>query len=466
MRIEAEIETGIQASRSLEQLDGGVAGTSYWDLDFYIIPSLDFTYNAEAYECDQWNRPAPDPKAKRYGTAMRVCVRPDLDARSMGVRMYGIESWNFTRDEFTQSAVDHSGLPSADGLTVIACIPGSIVCSFRTEFIQEFFLYYGTVQGFGNVLLQYADDSSAVQRRLEPSIPVIPGREMQEEINEMKFDQVIARSSLVRLETLVTEEVQFEDPCEFDHEVTEWWIDEDINDRYMYIGILVGTLIGICSLLLCCWCLPLCYKNEGEEHDKQQNVEVNVDIKSDQHEEQHSKKQLLGAKGGSDGLTESDSSSRDGLLKDKRGSRTVPHGGDEGKPTDDDVCFDQKSHPGTKTFKKLVKKVAKEMDKEYCPAVYKAIKKKANGAGSRFYVGKGPFFEPEKSELIVRIGLAYTNAFTGGSSNDLLLLEDNEKKKSKKSIKKSSSRRSSGKDGNVTITTGSKKKIHKRLSAK
>jgi hypothetical protein len=388
----------------------------------------------------------------------------------MGIRMFGIESWNFTRDEFTQSAVDYAGLPSADGLTVISCIPGSIVCSFRTEFIKEFHESYGTVQGFGNVLLQYSfeGDSSAVQRRLEPSIPVIPGREMQEEINEITFDQVIAGRSVVRLETLVTETVLLVDPCAFDHEIEEWWINEDINDRYMYIGILVGSLIGICTLLLCCWCLPaLCCKDEEEEHQKG-NVEVNVEIKSEQHEEQKTniQKNLFGAMGSSGGLTESDSSSSDGLLKDKKGSRTIPHGGEKRKPTNDDVCFDQKSHPGTKKFQKLVKKVAKEMKKEFCPPVYKEIKKKAKVAGFRFYVGKGPFFEPEKSELIARIGLAYTDALTGGSSNDLIRQKDKETKKTKTTIKKSSSRKSSGKDGNVTISTGSKKKMKKKLSTK
>jgi hypothetical protein len=35
------------------------------------------------------------------------------------------------------------------------------------------------------------------------------------------------------------------DPCKFEHEFTEWWVEEDIKDRYKYIGIVVVTGISI-----------------------------------------------------------------------------------------------------------------------------------------------------------------------------------------------------------------------------
>lgn len=440
------MERGIETSRSLAQLEGGFAGSSYLDLDLFAISSQNLTHNAEAYECDQWHRPVADLKPKRSGSSVRVCVRPDAEARTMGVKMLGIESWNFTRDGFSQGAIDYGGLPSANGLTIVSCIPGSPVCSFRTEFIREFYDSFGAVQGFGTVLLQYAfqkDGNSAIQRRLQSRAPIALGRNMQEEMEE-NFDsaQGMAGSSSVRMETLVTEEIQ--QGCEFDHKVTEWWIDQDINDRYMYISILVGALVGICALLLCCWLLPpFFYKNEEDEPEKQ-NVAVNVNVNSEHHEEHHSNvrsskslsRRLLH---GADGSTDLDSSSsKDGVIRDKRQLCTVPHGDEGCWPTDDDVCFDQNSHPGTKKFKRLLKQVAKEMDEAYSPSVYRVIKKKLRATGTRFYVGKDPYFEPEKPDLVDRIGVAYTDAWSAISSND----EDNVTTKSKRSIKRTSSRRS------------------------
>eukprot|EP00980_Cylindrotheca_fusiformis_P013314 scaffold3389_cov119-Cylindrotheca_fusiformis.AAC.6 len=461
IRIEAAIEAGIdEISRSLTQIDGGNAGTSYIDIDIFVLPPENSTYHAEAFECDQWNHPVPEPEPKTTGMSVRVCVVPDEEARKMGIRIYGIESWNFTRDEFTQEAVEYGGIPAADGLTIISCVPGSTICSFKTEFIREFYDVDSAVQGVGTVLLQYSFTSPtlASQRRLHSSAPTLTTRHMQE-VETLKFDQVVAGRSNVGMETPVAEKIQLEGPCEFDHEATEWWIDQDINDRYMYIAILVGSLIGVCCLLLCCWLLPpLCPRDQEEQEVKNQNVKVNVDLNSEQTENQNSKlqnvkslsKRLFGSFPGT-------TSSGDGVFRNKLQSRAVPHGGVHHAPTDDDVCFDQKSHPGTRNFRKVVKQVAREIDEEYSPVVYKAINKRMSKSGSRFFFGKGPYHEPGKNELFDRIGSEYTNALNGMSSNGSLRSKDSKTQKGKKG-RKTIDRASTVNSLSRSVSIGSKTK--------
>jgi hypothetical protein len=52
----------------------------------------------------------------------------------------------------------------------------------------------------------------------------------------------IAGQSIVNIPTPVLYQAKTaEDPCYFKTEFTEWWVEEDIKDRYKYIGILVFT---------------------------------------------------------------------------------------------------------------------------------------------------------------------------------------------------------------------------------
>ena len=236
------------------RIEGSFAGSAYFDLDFYVIPSENTAFKAEAFLCDERNQVMKNPGQVIYGNPIRVCIRPDEEARSLGITMHSIDSFYFKRDTNYQYAVKGNG-DLAD-FTMVNCVPGSSVCAFRIRLIPQYFESNGKVIGAGKCSLEYATDSkSAVSRRLiaDTTVTTLPNRELQ------KSDQVVSDQSDLNMEIRVayTENLEvFDDPCDYNYETSEWWVEAQTEDRYVYIGIIAGSLVGVGVCLLCAWILP------------------------------------------------------------------------------------------------------------------------------------------------------------------------------------------------------------------
>ena len=215
-------------------MDGGLANAASIELSFFAVPS-DASYLAEAYHCDQYNQRLEDDLSLFVGQSVRICISPVPDALDVGIRISSIDSFNFTRSSSMQYAIeDNEG--TENGQSVMLCMPGSESCAFRTILQEDFFTSDGKVDGKGLVSLQYSQGSTVISRRLLSD----NDRRLQE--NPL----LIAGQSAVEIATPVRYQDRKEgDPCKFEHEFTEWWVEEDLKDRYKYIGIVTVTGISI-----------------------------------------------------------------------------------------------------------------------------------------------------------------------------------------------------------------------------
>mmetsp|Transcript_16776 Transcript_16776/g.41924 ORF Transcript_16776/g.41924 Transcript_16776/m.41924 type:complete len:395 (+) Transcript_16776:431-1615(+) len=129
-------------------------------------------YEVDAYQCDANNERLSTEElanAMNQGEVIRVCVTPTDTAQQEGVYMRAIESFTYSRDYggptglVTQVAVENSQSAS-NYLTVLDCVPGSLVCTFDTVLFASMFLSPGFVDGSGSAVMQFGTSSS---RQLE-----------------------------------------------------------------------------------------------------------------------------------------------------------------------------------------------------------------------------------------------------------------------------------------------------------
>ena len=383
-------------------------------------------YRAEAYHCDARNVEIPSKLVTQktiFDNSIRICVRPDEVARGFGMTISSIDSWNFTRDELLlfQPAILPQGLESEDGNTILMCVAGSPTCAFRTKLHPDFYQTEGTVKGIGLVWLQYPgrnyDSSSSIGRRLEEPVSIV--QETKEEVDLPPIREkpsTFAGESDVGVDT----PVGYRDPlipehCLYEQEVYSWWLEEDINDRYMYIAITAMIATALCCLLGVCAFCPLGRDRREERITEEevtaegQTIKVNVDVKnnetrdlysSESHSSTDTRNVSLGNGESSHTRSTDTKSTEDEERAERRRNRT---------PADEDVCFNQPKHPGTKKFNKSVTKVVESnIDASYTPEIYKAILNEF-GEGRRFYSreGNGKYVEASKKERIELIGKAF-----------------------------------------------------------
>ena len=380
-------------------------------------------YRAEAYHCDARNVEIPlklVPQKTIFDNSVRICVRPDEVARGFGMTISSIDSWNFTRDELRlfQPAILPQGLEAVDGTTILVCVAGSPTCAFRTKLHPDFYQTDGTVKGIGLVWLQYPgmnyDSSRIIGRRLEEPVPIVPKTEEEVDLPPIREKPLtFAGESDVGVDT----PVGYRDPvipehCLYEQEVYSWWLEEDINDRYMYIAITVMIATALCCLLAVCAFCPLGRDRREERITEEevttegQTIKVNVDVKNNEtrdlyssttHSSTDSKNISLGNGESSHTSSTDTKSTEDEERAERRRART---------PADEDVCFNQPKHPGTKKFNKSVSKVVESnIGTSYTPQIYKAILVEF-GEGRRFYSREknGKYVEVSKKERIELIG--------------------------------------------------------------
>jgi hypothetical protein len=138
-----------------------------------LIQTANQAYQVEGYQCDYTNTPLTElelAKSRAQGTVVRVCVRPEMEARSEGVFMRSIDSFVFERDyggsigSVTQVGVAN-GAKADNLMTELYCSSGNSVCVFETILMAIFFRLPGTVDGTGIASMQFGDQE-LTRRRL------------------------------------------------------------------------------------------------------------------------------------------------------------------------------------------------------------------------------------------------------------------------------------------------------------
>jgi hypothetical protein len=422
-----------------------------------------------AYECDHSNQKVEEPPPKVLGESVRICVTPDADAMMFGMTISSLDSWNFTRSGASMQPAVEMGAQAENGLTILMCIPGSTLCVFRTQFLPAFFPSDGVVNGVGDVVLRYAAGGlTARRRRLEISGTTKYDRQLQEEpFNEEAWN--VAGISTVTVDTnVIYVKDALPERCKYEQKVTDWWIQQPINDRYMYIGMLVGTLATIASLLLCCWACPCLGARKDQTEIDDQDVKVNVDLKSEKKENnitntsksstEESKHTTSTESDKSTDASDEEKGSRGKKGKDKSRSSSLllPDGSaDQCKPKKPDVIFDDRDHPGTKKFMKVIKDIVERTpDEDYCESAYKAIMRKCDGARFFVTVGEGRYKVASKTGMKRHVGQAFVEAKrslrdAGSSSRDL----EQPRRRSTRDLDPSRNR--SGRDLDQSRTSGS-----------
>jgi hypothetical protein len=138
-----------------------------------LIRTANQAYEVEGYLCDINNielSTSDKSSVRNQGSILRVCVRPDEDARSQGVYMRYIESFTWQRDYggvigiMYQPAIEEREAAS-NRLTELFCVSGAEVCAFETILFASMFRSPGMVAGSGVASMQFGSDPLVNQRR-------------------------------------------------------------------------------------------------------------------------------------------------------------------------------------------------------------------------------------------------------------------------------------------------------------
>lgn len=138
-----------------------------------LVQTANQEYQVEGFLCDYNNIELSDTEkvqARNQGSILRVCVRPDAEARSDEVYMRYIDSFTWQRDyggnigSLTQEAVVDREAAN-NGLTELYCVSGSEVCAFETILFAAMFRTPGAVSGAGIASMQFGTDQMTSKRR-------------------------------------------------------------------------------------------------------------------------------------------------------------------------------------------------------------------------------------------------------------------------------------------------------------
>jgi hypothetical protein len=151
-----------------------------------LIRTANQVYLLEAFQCDS-NKAELSTQQKQVvrnqGAIIRVCVRPDAQARPDGIKMREIQSLTYSRTapDATQAAVEN-GAAALNGLSDLSCDPGSDVCMVETILVADFYRITGVVSGSGIGSMQFG----SANRRLRSSERDL--QTVQDEAGSAQFD--------------------------------------------------------------------------------------------------------------------------------------------------------------------------------------------------------------------------------------------------------------------------------------
>jgi len=109
--------------------------------------------------------PAELGRARNQGEVVTVCVQPEEDAINDGIKMRSIDSFTFTRDNFSQVAiVNKAAAPNLLTTYEPTQCRGYETCWFETILFANFYTSVGAVEGSGIASMQFGTATS--RRRL------------------------------------------------------------------------------------------------------------------------------------------------------------------------------------------------------------------------------------------------------------------------------------------------------------
>jgi len=157
-----------------------------------LVRTANQVYELEAFQCDQSNTeltPAGQAVVRNQGAVIRVCVRPNADARPDGIKMREIKSLTYTRTTpvATQAAVEN-GAAASNGLSDLICSAGADVCSIETILTADFYRVTGVVSGSGVGSMQFGS-----RRRLRSNERAL----QQDAAGESQFDLSVETNAAV-----------------------------------------------------------------------------------------------------------------------------------------------------------------------------------------------------------------------------------------------------------------------------
>jgi hypothetical protein len=351
---------------------------------------------AEAFECDEYQQPVSDTTTpKPIGYDLRICIQPSTPTRNRKIVMRSIDDWTFYKNfgSTVQKAVENKG---EVGNTLMMCIPGQVICSFKTQLKDDFFFgaTNGTVSGTGTVSMQvaYDDDDRRSLRSSATTSTTTTSRWLRgsvvwrEDPRQMQVSSVAggyAGSNGVTMEIPVDGVARPKNyVAEGDEDIISWWSGSPIWLRVLIIisGCTV-VLMGICLCCMCCYAVRdysrdvTAAKQEAKEDDFGMDTSEERDVRSSAWNEYEP----------NDFNTTDESNHGKEYPTSTSGISTDTNNGLPPQPTDNDICFDADDHPGTIAMHASMHiTIQKYPDQDYDPAIYRHIKKQL--PGRQFFV--------------------------------------------------------------------------------
>jgi hypothetical protein len=407
---------------------------------------------AEAYECDenQQEIAADVMFPKRMGAEIRVCIAPNTPTRNRGVFIRSIEDFKFFKNGGTASQVVIANRVETDTrLTLLLCIPGAEICSFKTTLVPDLFFggADGNITGTGEVAMQEGRQHTIGRRQLtSPSllrgtIQWRGGRQAQ----VADLSENFAGLSNVKMEFSYKKATK-EEKADVLGETESWWASKPLWLRILIIVIIIATIIGCCCCGLSCagW-LRSEYVTEKKQEEKRKSViEHRKSVMEQRKSIMEQRKSVMEQRRSAyEQKDEDEDEDEDDVYNTTNGTKmvrvsmiaeaqedddgeTTESSGEypveetmteedddeqeeESQPTINDVCFDADEHPGTIAYEAAVRKSLERWgDQDFGPPVYRAIKKQL--PGRRFFICDDPdqseqeWREVPKQELVETFG--------------------------------------------------------------
>jgi hypothetical protein len=215
---------------------------------------------AEAYECDEnEERIAADVIfPKRVGAEIRVCIAPNTPTRYRGVFIRSIQDFTFFKNGGTASqVVIADGVESDARLTLLLCIPGAEICSFKTTLEPELFFggTDGNITGTGQVAMQEGHLDRRQRRQLltadTTDAPLLRGTIQWRGGRQAQVADVadnFAGLSNVKMEFSFKKATKQEQADALGKQTESWWASKPPLLRIFIMVIIISTILGCC----CC----------------------------------------------------------------------------------------------------------------------------------------------------------------------------------------------------------------------
>jgi hypothetical protein len=132
-----------------------------------LVRTANQAYQLEAFQCDEaFVELSATEKAvaRNQGAIIRICVRPNADARPDGVKMREIQSLTFSRTDPTISQIAvEDRRPAVNGLTSLTCNAGDNICMVETILTAQFFGTPSVVTGVGIGSMQFGTGAGSLR---------------------------------------------------------------------------------------------------------------------------------------------------------------------------------------------------------------------------------------------------------------------------------------------------------------